>query len=70
MKREIRKKLKTFLNLELPLIQSSRVFSDDLTVFGKDLPIFSMVKGPILPSNIENCAEIMVGLKGFLFFTL
>jgi hypothetical protein len=37
MKSSIKKKLLTFVNHELPLIQHSGLFSDSLTLFGKFL---------------------------------
>ena len=58
MKSEIIKKLKIFATLELPLIKKSGLFSEDLTVFGK-------VDNTINYSNIENCAQNMVGREGF-----
>ena len=39
MKSDIRKKVKIFANLELPMLQKSGLFSDSLTVFGKNLTI-------------------------------
>jgi hypothetical protein len=65
MKSDIRKKLKIFTNLEFPIIQKSGIFSEDLTVFGKTLTVYGKDDIPINSSNIENCAENMVGRKGF-----
>ena len=65
MKSEIIKKLKIFATLELPLIKKSGLFSEDLTVFGKDLTVFGKVDNTINYSNIENCAQNMVGREGF-----
>ena len=53
-----------FINLELPLIQKSNLFSEDITVFGKNLTIYSKVDNQINSSNIEICAQNMVGRKG------
>jgi hypothetical protein len=64
MKSEIRKKLKILNNLELPILQKSGIFSEDLTVFGNDLTVFGKVDNTINSSNIENCAQNMVGRKG------
>jgi hypothetical protein len=64
MKSDIRKKLKIFTNLEFPIIQKSGIFSEDLTVFGKTLTVYGKDDIPINSSNIENCAENMVGRKG------
>jgi hypothetical protein len=65
MKSIIRKKIESFLNLELPLIQKSEMFSDNLTAFGKDLTVFGKVDNPLNSSNTENCAQNMVGREGF-----
>ena len=65
MKSDIRRKLKILSNLEIPLIQKSGLFKDDLTVFGKDLTTNSKVDNPINYSNTENCAQNMVGREGF-----
>lgn len=63
MKSDIRKKLK-FFNLELPLIHRSRIFSDDLTVFGKNLAIFSKTENSTNSSIPENRADIGMRWKG------
>ena len=65
MKSNIRKKLQIFIGLELPLIQKSGLFSNDLTIFGKNLTIYSKVDNSINPSDFQNCAQNMVGRKGF-----
>ena len=65
MKSAIRRKLKILSNLEIPLIQKSGLFKDDLTIVGKDLTTYSKVDNPMNSSNIENCAQNMVGRKGF-----
>ena len=63
-KSDIRKKVKIFANLELPMLQKSGLFSDSLTVFGKNLTIWSKTDIPINSSNTEKCAQNMVGGKG------
>ena len=63
-KSDIRKKVRIFANLELPMLQKSGLFSDSLTVFGNNLTIWSKTDIPINSSNIEKCAQNMVGGKG------
>ena len=53
------------MELELPLIQKSGIISEDLTVFGKDLTVFSKVDNPIDLSNPQFLSQNMVGRKGF-----
>ena len=65
IKSEIRKKLKILTNLEFPVIQKSGLFSEDLTEFSKYLTAFSKVDNSINSSNIQNCAQNMVGREGF-----
>jgi hypothetical protein len=64
MKCTIRKKLHTLTKLELPLIQNSGFFSNDLTVFGKNLTTIGKVDNSINSSNSKNCAQNIVGRKG------
>ncbi len=59
------KELKILSNLEIPLIEKSGLFNDDLTVFGKTLTTYGKIASPIHSSNIDNCAQNMVGRKGF-----
>lgn len=53
------------MNLEFPLIQKSRIFLEDLTVYGKNLTIFSKVDNSLNSSSNEICAQNMMGRKGF-----
>jgi len=64
MKCTIRKRLHTLTKLELPLIEDSGLFSDILTLFGKNLTTIGKVDNPINSSNNEICAQNMVGRKG------
>ena len=65
MKSEIRNKLKILKNLELPILQKSGIFSNDLTAFGKGLTIYSKAENCANPSNPLIQSQIMVGRKGF-----
>ena len=56
MKSVIRKKLDTLANTELPLIEKSGFFYNDLTKFGKKLTDYSKVEKSIV-SNFINCAQ-------------
>ncbi len=49
------------------MLQKSGLFSDSLTVFGKNLTVCSKVDNPINSSNIENCAQNMVKPEGIDF---
>lgn len=51
IKSEIRKKLKIFLNLELPLIQKNGLHSIDLTTFDKNLTVFGKQNCSLNSSN-------------------
>lgn len=57
MRSNIKKKLRIFVDLELPLIQKSGIISDDLTVFGKDLTIYIKARNSINSSYSANCAQ-------------
>jgi hypothetical protein len=46
------------------MLQKSGLFSDSLTVFGKNLTICSEVDNLINSLNNETCAQNMVGRKG------
>jgi hypothetical protein len=65
MKSSIRRKLQTFFNLELPLLQKSGIISDDLTLFGKDLTTIGKVDNSINPANLQIQTQNMMGRKGF-----
>jgi hypothetical protein len=70
IKSEIRKKLKVFVTLELPLLEKTGILSDNLTLFGKNLTTFSKANNPTNASNNEICAENMVGRKGLILFSM
>ena len=65
IKSQIRKKLRILSSLELPLLEKIGIFSDDLTIFGKNLTTYSKVDNSFNSSNTENCAQNMVGREGF-----
>src|SRR5437867_11203815 len=65
IKSVIRKKLEILTNVEIPLIQKTGIFSNDLTLFGKNLTTYGKVSDPINCLNFENFAQNMVGWKGF-----
>jgi hypothetical protein len=65
MKSSIRRKWRTFVNLELPLLQRSGIILDNLTIFSKDLTVFSKVENSVKPSNPEIQSQNMVGREGF-----
>jgi hypothetical protein len=69
IKRDIRKKIKTFTDLELPLLLKRRIIDLlDLSIFTQNLRISPQTKDQIIPQpsqDIENCAQNMVGRKGF-----
>jgi hypothetical protein len=68
IKSDIRKKIKTFSYLELPLLLKRRIIDSlDLSIFTQNLrtnPQINIQNDPINSSNFENCAENMVGRKG------
>jgi hypothetical protein len=53
MKSTIRKKLDNLLKTELPLIQNSGLYPENLTVFGKTLTVFGKVDNLINSSNLQ-----------------
>ena len=65
IKSQMRKKLKILATLELPLLEKAGIFSDELTIFGKILTAYGKVGNTINSLNFENCAQNMVGRKGF-----
>ena len=65
MKSNIRSKLKIFTNLEFPIIQKSSIFTDDLTLFGKDLTTYSKADSPLNSSNLQIPSQNIVGREGF-----
>ena len=56
MKSTIRKKLDSLVNIELPLIEKSGFFYNDLTIFGKILTDYSKIEKSNI-TNIVNCAQ-------------
>ena len=68
IKSDIKKKIKTFTDLELPLLLKRRIIDSlDLSIFTQNLRTNPQTKDQIIPQpsqDIENCAQ-MVGRKGF-----
>jgi hypothetical protein len=69
IKSDIKKKIKTFTDLELPLLLKRRIIDSlDLSIFTQNLRTNPQTKDQIIPQpsqDIENCAQNMVGRKGF-----
>ena len=68
MKSDIRKKLRTFSELELPLLLKERIIDRfDLSKYTQNLrtnPKIANQDFSFNSSNIENCAQNMVGREG------
>jgi hypothetical protein len=68
IKSDIRRKIKSFTNLELPLLLKQRIIdSFELSIFTQNLRTNPQTKDQIIPQpiqHIENCAENLVGRKG------
>ena len=76
MKSNIRKKLRIFAMVEIPLIQNSGIFSKDFTTLGKDFTTlgkdFTTLgkdDNSINFLNIENYFSNMVGRKGLATYS-
>jgi hypothetical protein len=65
---------RSFTDLELPLLLKRRIIDSlDLSIFTQNLRTNPQTKDQIIPQpsqDIENCAQNMVGRKGFSLFTM
>jgi hypothetical protein len=70
IKSDIRKKIKTFTDLELPLLLKQRIIDSlDLSIFTQNLRTNPQTKDQIIPQlsqDIENCTQNMVGRKALV----
>lgn len=65
IKSQIKKKLRILSSLEIPLLVKKGIFSDVLTLFGKNLTTFGKVENCANITNPEIQYQNMVGRKGF-----
>jgi hypothetical protein len=70
IKSQIRKKLRILSSLELPLLEKSGIFSDDLTLFGKSLTIYGKAEYSINSSKNGIQSQNMVGREGLTLFLM